>query len=60
MSGEGLVNFDMNVVAANQYGPVTYTNGSNSCELVCHNAVHHAGTVTMSSMRKGRGIVVRK
>ena len=60
VSGEGLVNFDMNVVAANEYGPVTYANGSNTCELVCHNAVHHAGTVTMSSMRKGRGVVVRK
>lgn len=60
LSGERLVNFDMNVVAQNAYGPVTYSEANNSCELVCHNAVHHAGTVSIPSVRKGRGIVLRK
>ena len=40
ISGERLVNFDMNVVAANGSTPVSYSRTGDSCTLVCHNVAH--------------------
>jgi predicted CXXCH cytochrome family protein len=57
ISGERLVNFDMNVVASNGGTPVAYNHSTNSCVLVCHSAAHNAnGSVSMVSMRKGAGL----
>lgn len=51
LSGERLVNFDVNVVAPNQSNgvvtPITYNRAapttSSTCTLTCHNHVHNAG-----------------
>jgi hypothetical protein len=40
VSGERLVNFDVNVVAANGTTPIAYSRATNSCSLVCHNHTH--------------------
>lgn len=49
VSGQRLINFDINVVGQNQSAPISYTQGAtDSCTLVCHNAAHNPdGTVTM-------------
>jgi hypothetical protein len=50
ISGERLVNFDVNVVAANGATPISYNRGANTCALVCHGAAHNTdGTVTLVS-----------
>jgi len=43
ISGERLVNFDMNVVALNAGQPISYTRATNSCTLVCHGVAHAGG-----------------
>jgi len=43
ISGERLVNFDVNVVAPNGTNPITYSKATNSCSLVCHQHVHTTG-----------------
>jgi predicted CXXCH cytochrome family protein len=59
ISGERLVNFDMNVVAANGGLPISYSRAANSCVLVCHQVAHNAdGSVSQASVR--RGIARRK
>ncbi len=40
VSGERLVNFDVNVVGSNNGQPITYSRATNSCNLVCHNHTH--------------------
>ena len=40
LSGERLVNFDVNVVAANGATPISYNRATNSCSLVCHGQAH--------------------
>jgi len=40
VSGERLVNFDINVVAPNGTTPITYSRATNSCHLTCHNHPH--------------------
>ena len=40
ISGERLVNFDLNVVALNGPNPISYNRATNSCSLVCHNQAH--------------------
>ncbi len=42
ISGERLVNFDIGVVAQNNGAPISYSRASNTCTLLCHNAVHNA------------------
>ena len=42
ISGERLVNFDMNVVAPNGGIPITYSRATNSCNLTCHLHPHTA------------------
>jgi predicted CXXCH cytochrome family protein len=60
ISGERLVNFDVNVVAPNGALPISYNRSANTCVMVCHQAAHNAdGTVTLSSFRRG-GPVIRK
>lgn len=49
ISGERLVNFDMNVVAQNGSLPVSYNRTYDSCTLVCHN-VAHTGSPTGTSV----------
>jgi hypothetical protein len=40
ISGERLVNFDINVVAPNGTNPIAYSRATNSCSLTCHNHAH--------------------
>ncbi len=42
ISGERLVNFDINVVAPNGAIPITYSRATNSCNLTCHQHPHTA------------------
>ena len=58
ISGERLVNFDMNVVAQNAGQPVNYTRATNSCTLVCHNVAHTGGPTgtTVASAAKVVGV----
>jgi predicted CXXCH cytochrome family protein len=49
ISGQRLVNFDVNVVAQNGATPISYNRGTNTCALTCHNAVHLPnGTITQA------------
>jgi len=51
VSGERMVNFDVNVVAPNGTTPIAYRRASNSCSLTCHGHAHNlAGT----ALRKRR------
>lgn len=53
LTGERLVNFDVNVVAPNGTLPISYNRSSNTCTLTCHQAAHNPdGTVTMNSIIK--------
>jgi hypothetical protein len=59
VSGDRLVNFDVNVVAPNGTVPVSYNRASNTCALVCHQVVHNsdggvtaAGALRLSAPRK--------
>ena len=57
VSGERLVNFDLNLVAPNGGMPITYNRAANNCTLVCHETAHNLnGTVTQAGVRKGFGI----
>jgi hypothetical protein len=42
VSGERLVNFDVNVVGPNGTAPISYNQATNSCTLACHGHVHTA------------------
>jgi Doubled CXXCH motif (Paired_CXXCH_1) len=56
VTGERLVNFDINVVAQNQGAPISYNRGANSCVLMCHNAAHNPdGTVKANMVASPRG-----
>ena len=47
ISGERLVNFDVNVVGQNAGTPISYSRSANTCTLVCHGATHNSdGMVT--------------
>ena len=49
VSGNSLINFDVGVVAPNLTAPISYNATTNTCTLVCHNAVHNAdGTVSVN------------
>ena len=57
ISGERLVNFDLNVVAANGSLPISYNRAANTCVLACHGMAHNAdGTVTSMVLRRGVGV----
>ena len=60
ISGQRLVNFDVNVVASNGTVPVSYNRATNTCALVCHGMVHNSdGTVTSAAMLR-RSPVARR
>ena len=40
VTGERLVNFDLNVVGPNGANPISYNRGANTCSLTCHNHTH--------------------
>ena len=50
VSGERLVNFDVNVVAANA-GVISYSRATNSCTLTCHGHAH--SSVAPTVIKKG-------
>jgi hypothetical protein len=51
VSGERLVNFDINVVGQNNGAPISYSRGSNTCTLTCHQVAHNAdGSITSAQM----------
>ena len=57
VSGDRLVNFDVNIVAPNGGIPIAYNGATNSCALVCHETVHNPnGTVTPMILRNGSGV----
>jgi len=57
ISGERLVNFDVNVVAPNGTSPISYSRATNTCVLVCHQVAHNSdGSVTQNKFHKGIGI----
>jgi predicted CXXCH cytochrome family protein len=55
ISGQRLVNFDINVVAQNGATPITYSynGGNDSCTLTCHAQAHTAGMVPIKGLGKG-------
>ena len=60
ITGERLINFDVNVVGPNGGTPVSYNRAANTCTLTCHGVTHNSdGTVAQSSFRRSpvkRGI----
>ncbi len=57
LSGQRLVNFDVNVVAPNGGAPISYNRATNTCTLTCHNTLHSPnGTVAPAI----RGNVLKK
>jgi hypothetical protein len=61
ISGERLVNFDINVVGQNNGLPISYNRGTNTCTLTCHQVAHNSnGTVTRVSAPSPKGIRMSK
>lgn len=59
ITGERMVDFDVNVVAPNGALPISYNRSANTCVMVCHQVAHNPdGTVTQASFR--RGPILRK
>jgi predicted CXXCH cytochrome family protein len=51
ITGERLVNFDVNVVGQNGGVPISYNRGANTCTLTCHNAAHNPdGSVSVGGV----------
>ena len=54
ISGESLINFDINVVAPNKGIPISYKRGSRSCTLTCHGVAHNSnGTISPATTTSG-------
>jgi len=56
VTGERLINFDINVVTQNGANPISYNRATNTCTLVCHGEAHdttgaHAATAVRSVVR---------
>lgn len=56
VTGERLINFDVNVVAQNGANPISYNRATNTCTLVCHGEAHdttgaHAASAVRSVVR---------
>lgn len=49
VSGERMVNFDINVVAPNGRNPISYRKATNSCTLTCHGHAHNGDGVASGS-----------
>ncbi len=56
ISGERLINFDLNVVAPNSGLPISYNRSANTCVLVCHQAAHYANGTVKSISHSSNGI----
>jgi len=52
ISGESLVNFDVNVVAPNGTSPIFYSRATNSCALTCHNHAHSQSGAAAAKIKK--------
>ena len=52
ISGERLVNFDVNVVAPNGATPIAYSRATNSCALTCHGHAHGQPGGTITKIKK--------
>jgi len=50
VTGERLVNFDVNVVAPSGTLPVSYDRSTNSCSLTCHNHVHNSAAAAVKGV----------
>jgi predicted CXXCH cytochrome family protein len=58
LSGERLVNFDVNVVAPINGLPISFNRATNSCTLMCHGVAHTGGVSgTTVSARRTTGIM---
>lgn len=53
ISGERLVNFDLNVVGANGTSPISYDRNTNTCTLVCHGHTHPQSAQPAAQRRIG-------
>ena len=54
ISGQRLVNFDVNVVARNGAAPISYNRATNTCVLACHEVAHNPnGSVGALGVRPG-------
>jgi predicted CXXCH cytochrome family protein len=54
VSGERLVNFDINVVGPNGSAPISYNRGTGTCVLTCHQVAHSlGGSVSVSAPGTG-------
>ena len=60
ISGERLVNFDINVVAPNAGTPVSYSRATNTCTLVCHNVAHNQDGSISQGTQKGNGAIKKR
>ncbi len=50
VTGERMVNFDVNVVAPNGAVPISYNRGNGTCTLTCHQVAHNPdGSVTTTT-----------
>ena len=51
VTGERLVNFDVNVVASDNGLPISYNRGTGTCTLTCHQVAHNSdGSVSNAKM----------
>jgi hypothetical protein len=58
VTGERLVNFDVNVVGQNAGLPISYNRSSNTCTLMCHSVAHNAdGTVAAAAIVSPRSVI---
>jgi predicted CXXCH cytochrome family protein len=56
ITGERLVDFDVNVVAPNGGLPISYNRATNTCTLTCHQVAHNAdGSVATANVRRIAG-----
>jgi predicted CXXCH cytochrome family protein len=57
ISGERLVNFDLNVVAPNGALPISFNRATNTCTMTCHQVAHNPdGSVTTTGAHRAPGI----
>jgi predicted CXXCH cytochrome family protein len=54
VSGERMVDFDINVVAPNGRSPISYQRATNSCSLVCHGHPHEGAGQSSPGTLHGR------
>jgi Doubled CXXCH motif (Paired_CXXCH_1) len=59
VTGERLVNFDVNVVGSNNGLPISYNRGTGNCTLTCHQVAHNGDGTTSSALKAGPGRIKR-